>query len=77
MSRRPKFVVHQGKDGQWYVRLVAGNGQILMASEGYTRQGNAYRSARAARRAMETISSWKIAKAIDNDGHDDEWVTYA
>lgn len=46
--KRPKFVVHQGKDGQWYVRLVAANGRILMASEGYTRR-------RDAERAVDTV----------------------
>lgn len=45
--KRPKFVVHQGKDGQHYVRLVAANGRILMSSEGYTRRRDAYRAIQA------------------------------
>lgn len=58
--RRPKFVVHQGKDGQWYVRLVAANGQILMASEGYTRKGNADRAAKTIQRTVAGMSTWLV-----------------
>ena len=32
-----KFEVYEGKDGQWYFRLKAGNGEIIArGSEGYT-----------------------------------------
>lgn len=31
-----KFVTKTGKDGQYYFNLVAGNGQIILSSEGYT-----------------------------------------
>ena len=30
-----KFVVSKGKDGQDYFKLVAGNGQAILQSEGY------------------------------------------
>ena len=30
-----KFVVFKGKDGQDYFRLKAGNGQVILSSEGY------------------------------------------
>jgi uncharacterized protein YegP (UPF0339 family) len=32
----PKFTVFLGKDGQFYFRLVARNGEPILASEGYT-----------------------------------------
>jgi uncharacterized protein YegP (UPF0339 family) len=32
----PKFSVFQGKDGQFYFKLVARNGEPILASEGYT-----------------------------------------
>lgn len=32
----PKFKVFVGKDGQFYFRLVARNGEPILASEGYT-----------------------------------------
>ncbi len=31
----PKFTVFTGKDGQFYFRLVARNGEPILASEGY------------------------------------------
>ena len=30
-----KFVVFKGKDGQDYFRLKAGNGEVILSSEGY------------------------------------------
>ena len=32
----PKFTIFNGKDGQFYFRLVARNGEPILASEGYT-----------------------------------------
>ncbi|MEA1936556.1 MAG: YegP family protein [Patescibacteria group bacterium] len=31
-----KFEVYQGKDENYYFRLKAGNGEIILSSEGYT-----------------------------------------
>lgn len=35
-----KFEVFHGKDNQFYFRLKAGNGQTILASEGYTTKAN-------------------------------------
>jgi uncharacterized protein YegP (UPF0339 family) len=32
----PKFQVFKGKDGQYYFRLKAANGEVICGSEGYT-----------------------------------------
>ncbi len=32
----PKFQVFKGKDGQFYFRLKAANGEVICSSEGYT-----------------------------------------
>lgn len=32
----PKFQVFKGKDGQYYFRLRAANGEVICSSEGYT-----------------------------------------
>ncbi len=32
----PKFEIFIGKDQQYYFRLIARNGEIILASEGYT-----------------------------------------
>ncbi|MBX3193179.1 MAG: YegP family protein [Labilithrix sp.] len=37
----PHFEIFKGKNGQYYFRLVAGNEQIVLASEGYTRKASA------------------------------------
>jgi uncharacterized protein len=33
-----KFVIKTGKDGQYYFNLHAGNGEVILASEGYTNE---------------------------------------
>ncbi|MFO7944266.1 MAG: YegP family protein [Anaerolineales bacterium] len=33
--KHPKFVIFTGKDGQFYFRLTARNGEPILASEGY------------------------------------------
>jgi len=33
--RNPKYQLYQGKDKEYYFRLRAGNGQIVLNSEGY------------------------------------------
>jgi uncharacterized protein YegP (UPF0339 family) len=38
--------LHRGKDGQFYLRLVARNGEVLASSEGYRTRWNARRAAR-------------------------------
>jgi uncharacterized protein len=38
---KPHFEIRQGADQQFYFRLVAGNEQIVLASEGYTRKQSA------------------------------------
>jgi uncharacterized protein YegP (UPF0339 family) len=36
VSRSAKFETFQGLDGQWYFHVLAGNGQKVLRSEGYT-----------------------------------------
>ncbi len=40
-----KLQIHESADGQWFVRLVASNGRIMMHSECYTRRRDAKRAA--------------------------------
>jgi len=35
-EKHPKFVIFQGKDGQYYFRLTAKNGETIASGEGYT-----------------------------------------
>ncbi len=38
--KNPKFQIYTGKDGQFYFRLYARNGEIILSSEGYTSKSN-------------------------------------
>lgn len=44
--RAGKCEVFEGRDGQWYWRLKAGNGQVVGQSEGYVTRAGARRGAR-------------------------------
>ncbi|WP_159566178.1 YegP family protein [Budvicia diplopodorum] len=37
---RAKFEIFYGKDDRFYFRLKAGNGQVILGSEGYTTKAN-------------------------------------
>ena len=47
-----KIQVFKGKDGLWYVRVVAANNKTVTITEGYSNKGNAKRSARMLRLKM-------------------------
>lgn len=44
MSRRARFQVFRGDDGQWYWRAIGANGEITAQSEGYVSRSNARRA---------------------------------
>ena len=43
-----QLTIHQGCDGRWCGRVVAGNGQIVLVTEAYTRKVDARRGLAAA-----------------------------
>ncbi len=45
--KKAKFEVFKGIDDLFYFRLVAANGQVVAASEGYTRKRNALKTIKA------------------------------
>lgn len=49
--RRPRIQVVTGRRLPW-VRLVAGNGEIILSSEGYDSVGNARRAAKRLKRLI-------------------------
>lgn len=54
-----KLDIFQGKDGQWYISLLHGNGRKFMTSEGYTRKGTAKKIARRfARKVQIDYGAW-------------------
>ncbi|NVK36345.1 MAG: YegP family protein [Gammaproteobacteria bacterium] len=44
-----KFEIFVGKDEQFYFHLKAGNGEIILASEGYTQKHNAEKAIESVR----------------------------
>jgi len=57
MTRRARFEVFRGEDGQWYFRVVGGNGEIMSQSEGYTTRSNARRAVATFRRRIAEMSA--------------------
>lgn len=51
-----KVQIFPGKDGQWYCRLVAHNGETVLTSEGYTRKWNAKRAAKSFARFSSALT---------------------
>lgn len=56
----PKFQIYMGKDGQYYFRLVAANGQNILSSEGYA-------SKAACKAGAESVK--------ENAGRDERYVS--
>ena len=57
--RRYRFEIRESADRQWYLVLLAGNGQVLMTSETYLTRAYALAAARKMRR-------WMWAAKIDD-----------
>lgn len=41
MAKHPKFELYTGKNGEFYFRLTASNGEAILSSEGYKTVGGA------------------------------------
>jgi len=59
--RAARFEVFPDNAGEWRFRLVAGNGEIVATSEGYTTPSNAQR---AIRRIQETAPDAEIRMVV-------------
>jgi len=57
VSRRARFEVFRGADGQWYWRALGGNGEITAQSEGYVTRSNARRAVAVFRRRMAEMAA--------------------
>ena len=47
MMTNPKFQIHRGKDRQFYFRLIARNGRVVLRSEGYASKSSCEKGIRA------------------------------
>ncbi len=46
-----KFEVYEGKNGEFYFRLKAGNGEVVATGEGYASKDGAVKGCEAVKRA--------------------------
>lgn len=67
--KKGKFKIFTGKDGQFYFHLEAGNGKILLHSEGYTEKHNAVN-------AIKLFKEWKLDASILPTENKQKYVKY-
>ena len=62
--KNPKFQIFQGKGGQYYFRLRAGNGEPILASEGYSAKAGATNGIKSVKSNSKTDGRYdrKVAK---------------
>ena len=60
-----KFVVFKGKDGQDYFRLKAGNGEVILSSEGYKARKSCENGIESVRKNSQDESRFEIRTAKD------------
>ena len=65
MTKHPKFQIFKGQDNQFYFRLKAQNGEIILASEGYTAKQSAEDTIDVARKLGQDASKFDKRTATD------------
>jgi uncharacterized protein YegP (UPF0339 family) len=64
-ARHERFEVFQGEDRQYYFHLRAGNGEIVLTSEGYTTKANAINGVASVQSNGASASSYQISEAVN------------
>ena len=60
-----KFVVHKGKNGQDYFRLKAGNGEVILSSEGYKSRSSCANGIESVRKNSQETKRFEVRAAKD------------
>ncbi len=60
-----KFVVYKGKDGQDYFRLKAGNGEVILSSEGYKSRSSCANGIESVRKNSQDTKRFEVRTARD------------
>lgn len=63
--RRERFELFTGEDGKAYFRLRAGNGEILLGSQGYTAKASAKAGIGSVQRTGKSAASFETFEAFD------------
>ena len=61
-----KFVVFKGKDGQDYFKLKAGNGEVILSSEGYKSRSSCANGVESVRKNSQDENRFDFR--VDKDG---------
>lgn len=63
--KHPKFEIFEGKDGQFYFRLTAPNGEPILASEGYTAKASCKNGIQSVKNHAEQDDLYKRQETAD------------
>lgn len=63
-----KFVISMGKDDKYYFNLKAGNGEIILTSQGYTTKANCLNGIESVKTNSQSEDRFEVKKS--NDGKD-------
>ena len=64
-----KFVVYKGKDGQDYFKLKAGNGEVILSSEGYKSKSSCMNGIESVRKNSADENRFEVRTAKDGRGY--------
>jgi uncharacterized protein YegP (UPF0339 family) len=63
-----RIYVFEREDGDFGVRLVGGNGEVVMSSEGYASKGNANRAADRLAEVIRSDEEVRVFRASESEG---------
>ena len=61
----PKFQIYTGNDDQFYFRLCAGNGEVILASEGYTSEAGCQNGIESVKK--NAVSDERFQRKVSGD----------
>ena len=63
-----KFVITKGKDGKYYFNLKAGNGEVILTSQGYKARTDCMNGIESVKKNSQSEARFEVKKS--NDGRD-------
>jgi uncharacterized protein YegP (UPF0339 family) len=63
-----KFVITKGKDGKYYFNLKAGNGEVVLTSQGYKAKADCMNGIESVKKNSQSEGRFEVKKS--NDGKD-------
>ena len=63
-----KFVITKGKDNKFYFNLKAGNGEVILSSQGYKDKGGCLNGIESVKKNSQSKGRFEVKKS--NDGKD-------